>query len=120
MPSRQYLVIFEPSGLRTVASAGTSLLDAARRAGLNLASVCNGQGICGECCVVILSGQVSELTQDELENLTEAELLQHYRLACRTRILSSVTVHVPEKSLMRQQEKIMPCEGDQWIANSSK
>lgn len=119
MNLRQYYAHFEPSGKRAVVSAGTTVLDAARRAGINLASVCGGQGTCGECCVVVLSGSVSEQTQDELENLTEAERAQQYRMACCARIYSSVAVFVPATSLISKQEKVMPCDGDQRIANLS-
>jgi ferredoxin len=66
-------------------SPGAKLLEAARRAGIQLASKCNGQGDCGECCVIILEGQVSPLMQEELDLFTPAELKECYRLACCTR-----------------------------------
>ena len=42
-----HLVVFTPSGLRGSFAAGTTLLDAARRLGVDLDSVCGGRGICG-------------------------------------------------------------------------
>ena len=40
-------VVFTPSGLTGDVETGTSVLDAARRLGVDLDSVCGGRGICG-------------------------------------------------------------------------
>ncbi|HEY4752736.1 MAG TPA: 2Fe-2S iron-sulfur cluster-binding protein, partial [Candidatus Limnocylindrales bacterium] len=47
-------VDFEPAGRRVRVAAGTHLLDAARSAGVGLASVCGGDGTCGRCRVVVM------------------------------------------------------------------
>src|SRR5688572_1400506 len=54
MPDR--LVIFTPSGKRGHFAEGTSLLDAARKLGADLDSVCGGRGICGRCQVEVAVG----------------------------------------------------------------
>ena len=41
------LVIFTPSGRRGRFAEGTTVLDAARRLGVDIDSVCGGRGICG-------------------------------------------------------------------------
>jgi ferredoxin len=87
-----FLVRFEPQGISSVVSPGSDLLEAARRAGIQLASNCNGQGDCGECCVIVLEGQVSSLTQEERECLSPAELEEGRRLACCTRVYSAARV----------------------------
>lgn len=46
-------VSFPQSGLTVEVEAGVTLLDAARRAGLELEAPCNGQGTCGKCRVTI-------------------------------------------------------------------
>jgi len=69
-------------------------LDAALRAGILLDSICSGQGDCGECRVVVIEGDVSNLTSEERESLTEEELRNGVRLACCTRLQSSVKVQV--------------------------
>ena len=43
--------VFVPSGRRGHVPAGTTVLDAARRFGVDLDSVCGGRGICGRCQV---------------------------------------------------------------------
>jgi 2Fe-2S ferredoxin len=89
-----FLIRFEPYGTSSVVSPGSDLLEAARRAGIHLASNCNGQGDCGECCVIVLEGQVSQLTREETECLSAATLKDGCRLACCTRVYSAARVKV--------------------------
>jgi ferredoxin len=77
-------VRFQPSGREIRVVRGTKLLDAARSAGLPIASGCGGDALCGRCGVTVLSGR--ELPpEDEREarakcrNRAGAGL----RLACR-------------------------------------
>lgn len=46
-------VSFPQSGLSVEVETGVTLLDAARRAGLELEAPCNGQGTCGKCRVTV-------------------------------------------------------------------
>ncbi len=96
--SRLFLVRFEPLGRSAAVSPGTSLLEAARRAGIPLASNCNGQGECQECGVTILDGQLSNLTDDEVACRLEGSLSPQDRLACCARILGPVQVQILNSS----------------------
>jgi uncharacterized 2Fe-2S/4Fe-4S cluster protein (DUF4445 family) len=89
------LIRFEPPGKSVVASAGTTLLEAANRAGLRLPSTCGGQGDCGECCIKLLEGIVSSLTATEREHLSSEQIQDGYRLACCTRVHGAVRVNLP-------------------------
>lgn len=51
--AKKYVVCFEPSGLKIEIPAGTVLLEAARKAGIYLTSICGGDGYCGKCKVII-------------------------------------------------------------------
>jgi len=53
-------VVFTPSGRRGEVEAGCTVLDAARRLGADLDSVCGGRGICGRCQVVPTFGQFAK------------------------------------------------------------
>ena len=44
--TKQSLVVFTPSGLRGQVAIGTTVLEAARKLGVDLDSVCGGRGIC--------------------------------------------------------------------------
>ena len=96
--SRYHTVDFEPPGLRVAVTQGTSLLEAALQAGIQLLAGCGRQGTCGQCQLVIIEGETSELTEEELECLTVAEIDNQNRLACYTYIQSSVKVYIPKRS----------------------
>jgi len=98
-----YQVDFEPIGKRVDVTSDTTLLDAARRAGVGLTSPCGGARSCGRCRVVVLAGQVSPADESEQALLTESELQSGYRLACSARVQSRVKVHVPPASLVTGQ-----------------
>jgi ferredoxin len=90
--SRQLLVRFELTGITVAVSPGTSLLDAAKRAGIAMPSICGGQCDCGECRIAVIEGKVTPPTREELEELSEAELNSGFRLACCARILSPAKI----------------------------
>ncbi len=91
-------VDFEPLGRRARIAPGTTLLEAARQAGVGLNAVCGGAGTCGTCRVRVVAGEVSPPTEAEHEALTEG-----FRLACQTRVLSDVRVDVPPDSITAPQ-----------------
>ncbi|MBN1286707.1 MAG: DUF4445 domain-containing protein [Anaerolineae bacterium] len=95
-----YEVDLQPVGKRATASSEASLLDVIRRAGIELASVCGGEGHCGQCRVVVLAGEVSPPTADEASILTELEIRSGERLACCTYPKSNVKIHLPNSSLL--------------------
>ena len=53
----EHLVVFTPSGRRGHFESGTTVLDAARRLGVDIDSVCGGRGICGRCQVEVSEGE---------------------------------------------------------------
>lgn len=53
-------VTFHPSGRSVIVEPGTSILQAAERAGEKLSAECNGRGACGRCLVQIRSGRVPD------------------------------------------------------------
>jgi len=75
-------------------AAGSSLLEAARRAGLPVASACGGEALCGRCGVSVLAGASALPLEDEPEarakrrNRVPAER----RLACRVVVSSDLEV----------------------------
>jgi len=85
-------VLFEPSGLRTDVPRGATILQAARRAGVYLTSICGGDGYCGKCKVVVNTGEVES---PPTTLLSRQEIRENTVLACQTRIRSDATVTVP-------------------------
>lgn len=96
-------VDFEPIGKRVRVDEGVTLLEAAQAAGVHLSSTCGGDWGCGQCQVVILEGQVSELNSNEKFILEAEDIVQKRRLACSTQVLGDVKVHVPQETLVTGQ-----------------
>jgi len=94
---------FEPLGRRGTARSGQTLLDAARAAGVGLASVCGGVGTCEECRVRLATGKLTPLTLVEEATLSKADLAAGIRLACQAEPLSDVKLDIPPESLTTAQ-----------------
>jgi uncharacterized 2Fe-2S/4Fe-4S cluster protein (DUF4445 family) len=98
-----HIIDFKPIGQRVEITLGKSLLEAAQSAGVELVSICGGQGSCAGCRVRIMSGSLSSPTLEEESVFTPTELAEGYRLACQARPLTDVKVDVPPESLATAQ-----------------
>ena len=108
-------VLFMPSGLRGQVPVGTTVLQAAQRLGVDLESICGGQGKCRKCQVLPQLGEfakhginsraehLSELTATELMQQSKNRLKGARRLGCNARILGDLVVDVPEESQQHKQ-----------------
>ena len=54
--SKKLTIDFEPIGRRVKVSPGTTILEAARLAGIELVAVCGGAATCGRCKVRLCQG----------------------------------------------------------------
>ncbi len=109
------LVIFTPSGKRGRVPAGTSVLAAARRLGVDLDSVCGGRGICGRCQFIPSYGEFPKhavtVAGDALDARNAVEnrydrvrgLSRERRLGCQAAIRSDVVIDVPPESQVHKQ-----------------
>lgn len=98
-----FQVDFEPVGRRTEIKSGSTLLDAAQEAGVELVAVCGGMGICEGCRVRLAQGELSPLTLEEDAILTADEIAKGYRMACQSIPLSDVKIDIPAESLTTPQ-----------------
>ena len=108
-------VLFMPSGLRGQVPVGTTVLQAAQRLGVDLESICGGQGKCRKCQVLPQMGEfakhginsraehLSPLTETELHQQSKNRLKDGRRLGCNVRILGDLVVDVPEESQQHKQ-----------------
>lgn len=106
---RKYMIDIEPIGRRVEIDEGSTLLDAALKAGIDLVAACGGVGICGTCLVRPMSGALSPFTQNEDEVLLPEQKQAGFRLACQVKPLSDVKVEIPPESLVGSQQ--MQVEG---------
>ena len=98
-----YTVDFQPLGRRVQVEEGSTLLEAARKAGVGLNAVCGGAGSCGTCRVRIVDGMVSPPNKSEANFLNQQELEDGYRLACQVEVQGNVSVDVPPESITAPQ-----------------
>ncbi|MFM8314059.1 MAG: 2Fe-2S iron-sulfur cluster-binding protein [Deltaproteobacteria bacterium] len=88
------IVTFLPSGKTVEVEFGTLLFDAARKAGLPVASSCSADHVCGRCNMQIAQGK-ENLSKPTLE---ETKLLQRDknpisdRISCMTRVEGDCSV----------------------------
>ena len=76
---------FEPDGPSGLVAEGTTVLDAAKRLGLQIPADCEGRGECDTCAVKIITGAtlLSALTDGERKQLSPERLADGERLACQ-------------------------------------
>jgi ferredoxin len=75
-------------------TAGSSLLEAARRAGLPIASACGGEALCGRCDMTVLAGATALPleTVPELRAKRRNRVPAERRLACRVAVSCDLEV----------------------------
>jgi uncharacterized 2Fe-2S/4Fe-4S cluster protein (DUF4445 family) len=88
----EYLVQFETRADSVPVRAGTLLVEAARRADIDIGQPCGGQGRCGRCAVRVVEGQVRRRST---LRLTEADVKAGYALACQAVVEGDISVVVP-------------------------
>ncbi len=109
-------VIFTPSGKRGEVSEGVSLLEAARKLGVDLDSVCGGRGICGRCQVDIAEGEFAKhALTSAADHVTPFDAVESRyvekrgafppgrRLGCQARVTGDLIVDVPAESQVHRQ-----------------
>ncbi len=115
MKSQKYKVVFQPSGVRGEVEDGATVLDAARKLGAGVESICGGKGICGKCKIRIEEGyfpkyrirsaiaSIKTKSRANEKFLNKLQIKRGYRLACQTMIHGDIVVFVPEESRKGQQ-----------------
>jgi uncharacterized 2Fe-2S/4Fe-4S cluster protein (DUF4445 family) len=99
MSADQYRVVFLPEDIEVQVEQGASLLEAALTAGVHINASCGGTGVCGTCKVKLISGS---LEYDLTGKLNKSEFDQGFRQACRSRVISDLTVEIPLESRLDQ------------------
>ena len=102
---KKCVVRFEPSGLKVEVPQGTVLLDAARKAGIYLSSICGGDGYCGKCKVIVDRSEQVQSRPTTL--LTPDEIRENVVLACQTKVLDVCTVTVPKSHALQASQILM-------------
>ncbi|MFO1038246.1 MAG: ASKHA domain-containing protein [Geminicoccaceae bacterium] len=109
------LVVFTPSGKRDRFPLGTPLLQAARKLGVDIDSVCGGRALCGRCQVNVVEGELAKhgivSSAEHLGGFTAVEerfrsrkgLKEGRRLSCQALLEGDVVIDVPPESQVHKQ-----------------
>jgi uncharacterized 2Fe-2S/4Fe-4S cluster protein (DUF4445 family) len=111
-----YRIVFTPSGKRGSFDNETSILEAARKLGVDLDSVCGGRGICGRCQIDVAEGNFAKHAMSSGADHASAwnAVEQRYadkrsalapgrRLGCQAKICGDLVVDVPPESQVHRQ-----------------
>ncbi|NRQ15054.1 ASKHA domain-containing protein [Ensifer sesbaniae] len=112
---KEPLVLFMPSGKRGRFPVGTPVLDAARKLGVYVESVCGGRATCGRCQIEVQEGNFAKhKIVSSLEHISEKGakeeryekirgLPEGRRLSCSAQILGDLVVDVPQDTVINAQ-----------------
>ena len=106
--SNKATVIFEPDGLKTTVDLGISVFEAAKTCGIKIRSECGGRGICGKCKIIAKNPEnLTNLSENEKELLSDEEIRKGYRLACQAHIKGNLTIYIPEESKVSKRKVLI-------------
>ena len=97
---------FEPSGRTVHVLQGTTIFEAAARAGLLLQSPCGGKGTCGKCRVRVTMGECAP-TESCRKFFDDSQLADGFRLACQARVADDCVVNIPAASRYEGRTQIL-------------
>lgn len=90
------IITFLPNNIKQPCQKGESLLNIAGKANVLIDGSCGGKGKCGKCKVKVISGKATDLDAHEISALTEKEIKEGYRLACRLTVEDDLVIFVPQ------------------------
>jgi uncharacterized 2Fe-2S/4Fe-4S cluster protein (DUF4445 family) len=96
-----YSIHFEPGNVAVEVPSGTTLGEAARKAGFDLNQPCGGQGRCGRCAVVVDPAR-SAVRRRSTIRLSAEDVASGYALACQTVIEGDCWVTVPQQETIER------------------
>jgi uncharacterized 2Fe-2S/4Fe-4S cluster protein (DUF4445 family) len=92
-------VHFTDKNIKIEVPGGTSILKAAKQAGIMLESPCNAMGTCGKCKVMLSASSFKNVIQEDgIHKLSEEEKKKGMVLSCQTRIYGNIDVKIIENN----------------------
>ena len=108
-------VVFQPAGRQGDVPIGTNLLEAARRLGVEIESICGGHQTCSKCKVLVEEGDFAKFAlrsaadhltpagEREIEYARKHNFTDGARLSCACQVTGDLVIRVPEESQTRKQ-----------------
>lgn len=88
----RHSVTFLPEEKTVFVEGDSTIAEAANLAGVHISNICAGEGLCGQCKVIVRSGDV---TTEPTMHLSREEIRLGYVLACKCRICGDAVIEVP-------------------------
>lgn len=93
---------------------GQTILRAAKQGRIALRHKCGGQASCTTCKVQITNQSgISTPQKKESMKLGEAQINDHMRLSCQTKVFTSVDAHIPEDPYKARIRALLEAERNQ-------
>ncbi|MBI2992809.1 MAG: DUF4445 domain-containing protein [Gammaproteobacteria bacterium] len=113
-PRTGHRATFMPDAQVAVGLPGETVLDCARRAGVRIASVCGGRGLCRSCVIRVMEGSVDPPSAPDREFFSERELAENWRRACQTFLAGDCRIEVSMRALALPTRTHVASE-DVWV-----
>lgn len=95
MENSRYKVHFLPGDVTVEIEQGKTILDASHEGDLFVNALCGGDGTCGKCKVILVSGKVES---KPTTHISDGEIKRGYVLACSAKVMGDLEVIIPEES----------------------
>ncbi len=89
---------FLPANRSITVAKGTTILEAARLAGILIESPCNGAVVCGKCTVHLDQDSLSHIVRRGTHHLSHRQELAGQVLSCEAEVIGDIAVVVPDIS----------------------
>ncbi|MBW1799560.1 MAG: DUF4445 domain-containing protein [Deltaproteobacteria bacterium] len=99
-------VHFLPDGKEVDVASGSTIMEAAEKAGVFINSLCGGNGVCGKCRVQIRGGKVKADTS-AISFLSREEVAEGFVLACQAKVDGDLEVVIPPESRLESEQILM-------------
>lgn len=94
-------VAFLPNEKTVEVEPGTTLMEAARKSGVEITNLCGGNGVCGKCRVRVADGHIYA-DKHSINLLSKEEITEGFVLACQTPVNAPMTIHIPPQSAVEE------------------
>lgn len=108
---KKHRIIFLPDEISVEVDENRTIAEAAQKADVHINNLCGGQGVCGECRVLIRKGD-AKAEEKASAFFSKEELDKGFVLACQTAIHDNLEVLIPPDSRM-EEAQIMTGEGSE-------
>ena len=102
---KKHQVKFFPYEKTVEIEEGTTIAEAAQRGDVFINNLCGGEGVCGECRVQVLKGEV-RVEEKISAFFSQQELDEGFVLACQTKIHGDLEVEIPPESRIEEEQII--------------